>query len=565
MKTLKYRLSCDSWKESFITKYVWLLLPALFFVSFIPENQTGITNLYRLLVVLPLLLCIRVSDIAGLWHNSAARWLILLCGWMLISLFLDGYSYKDLKLFWRLLNFLALFYLIFLFARYHASKLSSVQPLLLFFGFIGVCLILWDWEGLRYLGVIKNYYKESSRGIFDHHLEVGWIVGLLGLLSINQFLRARNGFSASLGGVLACFFVVVLIFVQARGGYVFFGVGAALLLLLSPGNRSRWLLVGGTILALLCLLLFREQVMALWGSILERGSSGRLPIWGNGIEALTSSTGVLLFGHGLSTSTENLVGNFTVAHFHNFYINHAFYTGLIGLAFYFGLVFSALRKAFLSEQSLIWGVIVLAMQAAFVTDGDRLIVNPSSMMLCFLLPLAMVIFFPMDAVSPSRDRSATMGIKHMAICVLTGLVLMLAVYGLSRDALKAERSDYYIGASMPAVVINVPESGVISMKVDRWPPPFGSAMPVAVAGIERPLPWKYKCDYAVVAWREGRNYLRQLFAVNRDVELRNIVRQKQAQFFRLEADILSDGRSVADELVKKGFATRPGEGHIWCP
>lgn len=553
----------DNSKSRFVEKYLWLLLPILFFILFVPENSTGITNLYRLLIVLPLLFCARTIDIKALWDNSSARWMLLLCGWMLASLFFDGYIYKDLKLFWRLLNFVGLFYLVFLYSRYHDSRISRVQPFLLLFGVVGSVLILSDWQGLRYFDVNKNYYVESSRGIFDHHLEVGWAMALLGIVALNQFLGARNGYKASLGAALFVFFSVVVLFVQARGGYVLFAVGSVLLLFFSPGKRAQWTLVGSTLLLMLSFILFRDELLTLWRHALDRGTAGRYPIWNNGVHALSESVWSLLFGHGLSANTENMVGNFQAAHFHNFFLNHTFYTGLIGLFLYLGLVFSALRKSFSSRQSVVWGVLVLAMQIAFITDGDRLVVNPSSMMLCFLFPLAMASFSP--ASDAARWYVVVPDRKHIAICVLTGLALMLAVYGLSRDALKAERSDYYIGASMPAVVINVPESGVISMKVDRWPPPFGSAMPVAVAGIERPLPWKYKCDYAVVAWREGRNYLRQLFAVNRDVELRNIVRQKQTQFFRLEADILSDGRSVADELVKKGFASRPGEGRIWCP
>jgi len=382
----------ESWKVKFVTIHVWLLVPALFFISFIPGNATGITNLYRLLIVLPLMLCIRSSDVEALWENSTVKWFVVLCGWMILSLFFDGVSYKDVKLFWRMLNLVALFYLVFLVFRYHLPKISSLQPTLLFFGFLGALLILADWEALRDFGVDSQYYRDSSRGIFDHHLEVGWVMGLLGVISLNQFLRAVGWIKLFLYGCLFLFFSIVLLLVQARGGYVLYSVGIVMLLLMTPTRRTMWLLVAGAILMLVCSIVFRNELTALWGNILARGSSSRLPIWNNGIQAITDSFSTLLFGHGLSAVAESIVRKFQAAHFHNFFLNHAFYTGLVGLFLYFGLVVSALKKALSSRESLVWGVLVLSMQVAFITDGDRLAVNPSAMMLCFLLPLAIATF-----------------------------------------------------------------------------------------------------------------------------------------------------------------------------
>ncbi len=382
----------ESWKVKFITKHVWLLVPSLFFISFIPENATGITNLYRLLVVLPLILSIRSSDVEALWESSTAKWFVVLCGWMILSLFFDGVSYKDVKLFWRMLNLVALFYLVFLVFRYHLPKISNLQPALLFFGFLGGLLIIADWGGLRDFSVDSQYYRESGRGIFHHHLEVGWVIGLLGVISLNQFLRAVGWLKLFLYGGLFLFFSIVLLLVQARGGYVLYSVGIVILLLMTPTRRTMWLLVAGAILMLVCSIVFRNELAALWGNVLARGSSSRLPIWNNGIQAVTDSFSALLFGHGLSAVAENMVGHFQVAHFHNFFLTHTFYTGLVGIFLYFGLVVNAIKKALSSKETLVWGVLVLSMQVAFMTDGDRLAVNPSAMMLCFLLPLAIATF-----------------------------------------------------------------------------------------------------------------------------------------------------------------------------
>ncbi|MEH6529474.1 MAG: hypothetical protein V7718_05985, partial [Porticoccus sp.] len=208
-------------RDNFREKYVWLLLPILFAICFIPSNRTGATNLYRLLIVLPMILCFRPSDLKLIWENTTVRWFLILCGWMTLTLAWDGLAYRDLKLFWRELNVLALFYLVFLVSQFHRERMPLIINSLLVTGFIGAMLIFYDWQGLQYIQTSWQH-TESARGVFNHHLQVGWIMAVLSIVALHSWQQARTPAHSSLYLLALLFFAGVTFLVQARGGYIVF-------------------------------------------------------------------------------------------------------------------------------------------------------------------------------------------------------------------------------------------------------------------------------------------------------------------------------------------------------
>ena len=409
-------------RHTFREQYTWVLLPVIFAICFIVPNRTGATNLYRLFVVLPMLLCFRPADFREIWANSSARWLLILCAWMTLALWWDGWSGKDAKLFWRELNLLALFYAVFLISKYQQHRWPLIVDTFLVFGVVGALLIVNDWEGLQHYQA-KWHHRASARGVFGHHLEVGWIMAVLGLIALRQWLHAPSAMRASWYLLALLFFTGMTFLVQARGGYVVFIAGTLLLLLLTPGKRANWLVVSGAVGLLLLCVLFQQELLTILNKIYDRGTSKRMPIWDNGWEAITGSVTGLFFGHGVSATAENQLGNFTAAHYHNFFLNHAFYTGLVGLVLYFGLLASLLRKAFSYRNLWLWGVIMLAMQVGFIPDGDRLWVNPSAMMLCVLLPMAIITFGKGANAVIRSDWKTLLQFKNYAVFLVVAVAL----------------------------------------------------------------------------------------------------------------------------------------------
>ncbi|MGB5147331.1 MAG: hypothetical protein WBN86_09415 [Porticoccaceae bacterium] len=382
-------------------RYAWIALLLFFAICFVPDNRTGATNLYRLLVVVPMLLCFRPADLPLIWQSAPARWFLLLCGWLSLTTLWDGWSYVDFKLLLREINVLALFYLVYLIDRQHRPRVPALLTGLVTLGLIGAGLILWHWP--QAWPPSWEHQAMARRGVFNHHLEVGRALALVAMVALYQTLNVPRRVSACAYGIATLALWALVFWVQARGAYVVLGSGTLLLMALFPGRRAATLVITGGVLTVLLTLCFRQELTLVTGYIAERGTSMRLPIWHNGWAAITDSWRWLLFGHGLSADSTNWNGDVVAKHYHNLLLNQAFYAGLMAVGLYLGWIASLLRVAVADRRLWLWGALVAAMQLGFMTDGDQLFVNPSSMLLAFLLP-AFLLGFRVPA--PVRIPSA---------------------------------------------------------------------------------------------------------------------------------------------------------------
>ena len=552
-------------RDNFREQHAWLLLPILFAICFIVPNRTGATNFYRLFIVIPVLLCFRPADFRDLWANNAFRWFAVLFGWMSLTLLWDGWSDKDVKLLLRQLNVLALFYLVFLICQFQQHRLPTIINSFLFFGVIGVVLILLDWQGIEHYQT-SWHHTESARGVFNHHLEVGWIMAVLTLVALYHWFEAEDSKQLMVYVLLVALLGAVTFLVQARGGYVVLLSGVLLVMLLHPGRRTNVLVITVAIGLLMMLAIFNQELLTLWEKITDRGTAGRMQIWGRGYQMVTASFWNLLLGVGMSASAENG----SAEHYHNFFLNHAFYSGLIGLVFYLGLLASLLRKAFSHQGLWLWGVLLLAMQVGFIPDGDRLWVNPSSMILCVLLPMAWIMFWRETGDKESKKENMmkpVLTIKNVipiaSLVLIAGITMIWLSVNTSRPAKLADFS-FSEGGTVQGLAHSSPETGVLVVDIEGWPSFVGTKMPVLIAGLERPYPWKYKCEQANQLWRGGRVFLNELIRVSPGVELKNVYRQNAAHIFRLEADAYKNGENLADKLIEAGYVVPKGAEIPWC-
>lgn len=386
-------------RDAIATRYAWVALLAVFAICFIPSNSTGATNLYRLFIVVPMLLCFRPTDLAPIWREAPARWFLLLCGWLSLTLLWDGWSHKDFKLLLRELNTLALFYLAFLIGHHHRTRVGLLLDGWVVIGLIGALLILWDWPELWVQA--PNHHWGSVRGVFEHHVLVGWAVAAVALVALYRYLTAVDRTAVALHGGAALVLGVLVFWIQARGAYAVLGCGGLLLIVLWWGPRAAAVVAAAAVavVVLVLVLAFHPQLELVADALLRRGTANRPAAWQQGWQQILASGWRLWFGQGFSTDPELEMGGWTAAHYHNLMLNQLFYAGVVGLMLYLGWLGSLLHRAIRDPGLRLWAVLVVAMQVGFITDGDRLFVNPSAMLLAFLLP-AFLLGFRVPAPGP---------------------------------------------------------------------------------------------------------------------------------------------------------------------
>lgn len=394
------------WRIQLRERHAWVLLLALFVIAFVVPNHTAATNLYRLFIVIPMLFCCSRGDWKVIWANAAARYFLLMCGYLLLTMSFDGWSHDDRRLLIGSLNVYGLFFLTYLVSRYQPQRCGLILSGYLWVGMLGAILIALDWDSLTQY--IANHVGQwsgldampmhrwdrngATRGVFSNPIFVSWVLADLGIIAFHQMLRARS-FAGSAGYALAgLVFAAITFCLETRAGYMMLATGILLLVLVFNDLRGWSALLMVAAIGGLLAFLFSEQANQIWGSAVDRGMSFRIPIWQNGINAITDSWSTLVFGHGLSASTVNQVGDVAFPHYHNFFLNHGYYSGLVGLGLCLAFLVLTLRKTFGEPQLQLWGVLLVAMLVGFLTAGKLLFVGLHAHTLAFFLPAFLGIF-----------------------------------------------------------------------------------------------------------------------------------------------------------------------------
>lgn len=115
-----------------------------------------------------------------------------------------------------------------------------------------------------------------------------------------------------------------------------------------------------------------------------------------------------------------------------------------------------------------------------------------------------------------------------------------------------------------AQVNRVYDGDTIFVNVPNIPEAFGKELGIRIHGIDTPE-IKGSCDKEKALAQEAKALIESLVKSDQFIILKNVTRDK---YFRLGADIyLSDGRSIADLLLKSGYAypyTGLSPKKSWC-
>lgn len=381
--------SVQVWRSTLRERHLWLLLALFFCAAFVMESRSGVVNALRLLVFAPVLFVTRREDLQALWHNRAARWLLLLMAWLSVTLLWNGVSGEDWRLLQRGFYVVTLLLLVFLVSRLQPQRDRVVFFVYIFAGLAGAILIAMAWPGTpvmlgeQFPALDRSVFY--TRGIFTISIYVAWIMAVLFIAAFFVALSTK-GFTAVVFYLAATAFALLMVMAQSRAAWLAMAVGFAMAVALVQPRRFLWWLAG-LVLVFATALILSDAVYELLLDNLQRGNSYRIAIWCNAIEQFLLSPLRILTGFGLSASTTNVAQGMVQNHYHSIYLSTFYYGGVIALGLYLGCLWQVFRQILASQGGKLWLCLLVPMQLIFVVDGEHFFVPPSAMMMAYLLPL----------------------------------------------------------------------------------------------------------------------------------------------------------------------------------
>lgn len=118
------------------------------------------------------------------------------------------------------------------------------------------------------------------------------------------------------------------------------------------------------------------------------------------------------------------------------------------------------------------------------------------------------------------------------------------------------------GSATVDEVTSIYDGDTFRVNIKGWPDVVGHRIPIRVNGIDTPE-MRGKCQSEKDQARLAKQFTVQALRSAKTIELRNI---KRGKYFRLVADVYTDGKSLAEGLINKQFAVRYDGGTKinWC-
>ncbi len=121
--------------------------------------------------------------------------------------------------------------------------------------------------------------------------------------------------------------------------------------------------------------------------------------------------------------------------------------------------------------------------------------------------------------------------------------------GIDDDMFFPEAAEKTFGHVTVSVVNSVHDGDTFTVTIKDWPPVAGEKVSVRLYGIDTP-----EVSDKVIEVRDfakaARDHLKKMLTTAKKVELRNLRRDK---YFRLNADVVADGKDVREALINAKF------------
>ncbi|MDP6085736.1 MAG: thermonuclease family protein [Nitrospinota bacterium] len=138
---------------------------------------------------------------------------------------------------------------------------------------------------------------------------------------------------------------------------------------------------------------------------------------------------------------------------------------------------------------------------------------------------------------------------------------VLAILALLSPA--TARGEKSFGSVRVEAVTSVYDGDSFRVNISGWPPIIGRRIPIRVAGVDTPE-MKGRCPREKELARQAKRFVVAALRGAKVIELRNLRRGK---YFRIVADVILDGESLAPMLIAKGLGVPYNGGRKtrpWC-
>lgn len=126
----------------------------------------------------------------------------------------------------------------------------------------------------------------------------------------------------------------------------------------------------------------------------------------------------------------------------------------------------------------------------------------------------------------------------------------------------ASYGETHYGDAVVSEVSTIYDGDTFFANIKDWPPIVGEHIGVRVNGVDTPE-MKGDCDQEIKLARKAKQFTAGFLRSAKKVELRRISRDK---YFRIDAEVYGDGKSLAIELIKNGlgYEYRGDTKKSWC-
>ena len=368
-------------------EWIGLLLVACFVGVLLLESQSGASYPTYLLALLMVGTFPEWRDVLNL---GLVRWILGLLLWLCLSaLWSEVVTLREtFSVFSR-----AVLTLCFVVAFAECSQRGKLQHWLAFaLTAVGAVVVV---------AAIINFHvtepadgRLNGLGQLDTHVVAALIYGVVLLFVVRAMRSHESSVFRALAAIIALTVVYAVFLSDSRNAWVSVSLGLFTYLCAMRCADAKEFLVTvlsvGTIMAAVLGLLFVNETAN--EILLPRGDSFRPTIWSVTIERVLSDS--LIFGRGILTSDDVVVGTLTFDHAHNMYLSLLHQGGLIALSLFLFVIAQTLRVLIRhyeeQDAKLALALMTLAL-TSYLLDGHELIDKVGETWFLFWLPVGIAL------------------------------------------------------------------------------------------------------------------------------------------------------------------------------